>query len=311
MRIVFMGSGSFACPVLRSLLDHSKHQVVAVIAQPDRPAGRHLQTKACPVKALAHQRGLVPLTPNNASSPEFVADLAKLAPDIIVVTDYGQFLKPNLLAVPALGAINIHPSLLPKYRGAAPIHWAIANGETETGVTVLYVTEKMDAGDIILQERVPILDDATTQTLEPLLAEVGANLLLRALDDIQHGRAQPTPQDERLATYAPKLKKEDGRIDWNMTAASIANRIRAFQPWPSTFCEAPAGSGRMMKVLKAKIESASGPPGVVIDVKDSGPLIACGSGSLRLLEVQPEGKKAMSGSAFLCGHRLEKGSRLG
>lgn len=310
MRLVFMGAGSFACPALRSLLDSPRDDVVTIVAQPDRPAGRRLHLKPCPVREFATRRGLSVLTPEHASSPQFVMELAKLKPDLIVVTDYGQFLKPNLLAVPPLGTVNIHPSLLPKYRGAAPIQWAIANGEVETGVTVLYVTEKMDAGDIIVQERVPIRDDATTQTLEPLLAEVGAALILRALDMLREGPVRAIPQDESQATFAPKLKKEDGRINWNMPAQAIAHRVRAFQPWPGTFFEALQGGGGSVKVIRTRIESMAGEPGTVLDVGRDGPLVACGEGSLRLLEVQPEGKRPMSGQAFLCGHRLEPGARL-
>ncbi len=311
MKIVFMGTGAFACPVLRNILESGRDEVVAVVTQPDRPAGRRLQLKPCPVREFAGQHGRPVLTPEHASSPEFVARVSEYAPDLIVVCDYGQFLKANLLGVPRLGAINVHPSLLPKYRGAAPIQWAIANGERETGVTVLYVTEKMDAGDIITQERVAIRDDDTPQTLGPRLAETGGQLIVRALESLRCGAAHRMPQVESAATYAPKLKKEDGRIDWSLPAKVIAHRIRGFQPWPGAYCEWPLGSAKFLKILKARVEDAGGAPGTVIGTDGAGPLVACGTGSLRLLEVQPEGKKPMSGSAFLCGHRLMPGAALG
>jgi methionyl-tRNA formyltransferase len=200
---------------------------------------------------------------------------------------------------------------LPKYRGAAPIQWAVANGDSETGVSVLYVTGKMDAGDIILQEPVAIHDDDTSLTLEPKLADVGARLLIKAVDLIREGRAARQSQDESRVTLAHKLAKENGRMDWPQPAAVIRNRIRGFVPWPGCFCEVPDGSGHMLRVFKARVESARGVPGTILELSGEGPLVACGEDALRLLEVQPEGKKPMSGRAYLNGHKLKVGELLG
>ncbi len=311
MRIIFIGSGQLACPMLKALLDNPSDSVVAVVTQPDRPSGRRLHLSACPVKQFVEGRGLNVIAAENASAPDVVEKLAALSPDLMVVVDFGQFLKKNLLALPAKGAINVHPSILPKYRGAAPIQYAIANGDTETGVSVLYVTQKMDAGDIILQEVVSIHDDDTSLALEPKLAAVGARLLVAALDLIRNGRVVRKPQDESQVTFAHKLKKEDGRIDWPQPAAAIRNRIRGFMPWPGCFCEVPDGSGHMLRVLRARVESKRGAPGQVLELSGDGPLVACGEDALRLLEVQPEGKKPMSGRDYLNGHKLKVGELLG
>jgi len=311
MRIVFMGSGPLACPALASLLEAPDHQVPLVVTQPDRPSGRRLHLAACPVRKLAVGRGIPVLSPEKVGAPDVVARLKALSPDLIVVADFGQFLTASVLAIPGRGTVNIHPSLLPRYRGAAPVQWAIANGDTATGVTILYVTEKMDAGDIILQEKVPIREDATCESLTPLLAHLGAALLLRALRAIEAGAAPRIPQDEAAVILAPKLKKEDGRVDWEMPAEAIRNRVRGFQPWPGCFCEVPEGSGHHVKILKARVESAAGHVGHALEWSGDGPLIACGDQSLRLLELQPEGKKPMSASAYVNGHKLRVGDRLG
>jgi methionyl-tRNA formyltransferase len=311
MRIVFIGSGQLACPVLKALLDSSADSVVEIVTQPDRPGGRRLRLTPCPVKAFVSGSGLDVLSPESVSAPEVVENLAALSPDLIVVVDFGQFLKQNVLALPSKGAVNIHPSLLPKYRGAAPIQWAIANGDTETGMTVLYMTEKMDAGDIILQEVVAVHDEDTALTLEPKLAEVGARLLIKTLDLLREGRVIRQPQDESRVTFAHKLTKEDGRIDWPQPAAVIRNRIRGFVPWPGCFCEVPDGSSHMLRVLKTRVEPRNGVPGTVLELRGDGPLVACGEDALRLLEVQPEGKKPMTGVAYLCGHKMKVGELLG
>ena len=311
MRIVFIGSGQLACPMLKALLDNPADSVVAVVTQPDRPSGRRLHLTPCPVKQFVEGRGVSVIAAENASAPDVVEKLAALSPDLMVVVDFGQFLKKNLLALPAKGAINVHPSILPKYRGAAPIQYAIANGDTETGVSVLYVTQKMDAGDIILQEVVSIHDDDTSLTLEPKLAAVGARLLVDALDLIRSDRVVRKPQDESQVTFAHKLKKEDGRIDWPRPAAAIRNCIRGFVPWPACFCEVPDGSGHMLRVLKARVDRRGGMPGTILELCGDGPLVACGEDALRLLEVQPEGKKPMSGRDYLNGHKLKVGELLG
>lgn len=311
MRIVFMGSGQLACPALEALMGNPNHAVVAVVTQPDRPSGRRQHLKACPVRSFIGERSIPVLTPENVSAPGVVEQLRSLAPEIVVVADFGQFLKAPVLALPSRGTLNIHPSLLPKYRGAAPIAWAIAHGDTQTGVTIMHVNEQMDAGDIVLQETAEISDEDTTVTLEPRLAELGARLLVRALDLVAGGRAPRIPQDDAKAVLAPKLSKEDGRIDWPLPAEQIRNRVRGFVPWPCCYCEVPEGSGHRLKVLKSRVEERSGPPGIVLEAAGEGPLVACGDKALRLLEVQPEGKKAMGGAAYLCGHKIQRGDRFG
>ena len=279
---------------------------------PTRPTQRPAPAPTpCPVKAFVARHGVNVVSPECVSAPEVVEQLAALSPELIVVVDFGQFLKRNILALPSNGAVNIHPSLLPKYRGAAPIQWAIANGDTETGVTILHMTEKMDAGDIILQEVVSIHDQDTAPMLEPKLAAVGARLLNQALDLIREGRVIRKPQDESQVTFARKLTKEDGRIDWPQPAAVIRNRIRGFVPWPGCYCEAPDGSGHRLRVIKTRVEPRNGAPGTILELHGDGPLVACGEEALRLLDVQPEGKKPMTGVAYLSGHKMKVGELLG
>jgi methionyl-tRNA formyltransferase len=309
LRIVAMGSGALACPLLEGILVAGRDEVVAVVTQPDRAAGRGLKCAPCEMKTLAESRGLPTFAPANASEEEFVAQMAALEPDVALVACFGQFLKRRLLAVPRLGTINVHPSLLPKYRGASPIQWTLADGETETGVSVLYVTPKMDAGDVLAQERCAIGPDETYLELESRLALRGAELLLGVLDALREGRAQGTPQDEAQATYARKLTKEDGRVDWSLPAENIRNRLRGFSPWPGAYAFLPDGA--LLKIHEARAESAPmAEPGTVLEARGEGPLVATGRGALRLLRVQPAGKAAMPGSAFLCGRRCAAGDRL-
>lgn len=312
MRIVFMGSDELACPSLRALMARAQDEVVAVITQPDRPKGRRRQPAPCPVKALAEQHSsLGILTPEKLNDPVLLEQVRVLRPDIFVVVAYGEYIPQAFLEIAPQGGINLHPSLLPKYRGASPVQQAIACGETETGVTILYVSEELDAGDIILQEQMPIMYDDTAVTLFVRAAEQGASLLGRALDLFAEGRVQAVPQDHRRATYVHKLTKEDGRIDWAMPAETIRNRIRGFQPWPGCFFEWPRGAGHFVKVFRASVEQRCGLPGEVLDIRGNGPLVAAGEDSIRLTEIQPEGKSIMSGQAFLCGHALRKGEILG
>ncbi|MFH0879976.1 MAG: methionyl-tRNA formyltransferase [Lentisphaerota bacterium] len=307
MRILFMGSAELACPSLRMLLSSPRHQVVGVVTQPDRPKGRHQQVACCAVKAFASEQPVPVFTPEKISDPLVVEQLRALEADLIVLVAYGQFLKPSVLALPRKGSINLHPSLLPKYRGAAPVHWAIARGEKVTGISIMFISEKMDAGDIILQEEAPILDNDTAGSMEHRLAERGAEMVLEAVDLIENDRAPRTPQDERLVTLAPKLKKEDGHIHWTLSAEELQHRIRGFNPWPCCFCEYPGKPGEFLKILSARVESASGLPGEVLTIDGDGPVVAAGFNALRLLEVQPPGKKPMSGAAWLRGHPLKAG----
>ncbi len=310
MKVVFMGSDILACPALKRLIDHSEYEVAAVISQPDRPKGRNPKPSPCPAKAAAEQAGLPVLTPEKISSRDSVNRISRLDPDIIVVAAYGQYISSEILEIPVNGAINIHPSLLPKYRGAAPIQWAVAQGETETGVTILYVSSEMDAGDIIRQEKLAIEDDDTAETLAGRLAGLGADLLMDVLEDIRFNRVSRTPQNHEQATMTRKLKKEDGRIDWNLPAEILRNRIRGFAPWPGCFCKMPDDS--ILKIWKAGVEKYEGDalPGTVLSSRGKGPLIATSVDALRLLEVQPQGKKRMNANAFLCGRKLQPGLNL-
>jgi methionyl-tRNA formyltransferase len=311
MRIIFMGSGELGCPVVERLLASPQDAVVAVVTQPDRPQGRKLQPAPCPVKAFVAGRGVPALTPEKCGAPEFVAQLAALQPDLIVVAAYGQFLPRALLDLPPHGVINVHPSLLPKYRGAAPIQWAVARGETETGVSIIYLIDKMDAGDIVAQEHVALAPDATAADLAPRLAALGAELLARAVGEIRAGTVRRVPQDPALATRAPLLRKTDGRLDWSQPAAELHNRIRGFFPWPGCYFAWPRGSDKRVKVLKAAFASGAGEAGTILSSAAHGLLVACGRGALQLIEVQPEGKKPMSAAAFLNGAHLKPGDKLG
>ncbi|HPR67736.1 MAG TPA: methionyl-tRNA formyltransferase [Kiritimatiellia bacterium] len=310
LKVVLMGSGALACPLLEGILREGKDELAGVVTQPDRAAGRGLRCAPCELKRLAESRGLPVWTPERAGDPAFVAQVAELAPDVIVVACFGQFLKESLLAVPRLGTINVHPSLLPKYRGASPIQWALANGERETGVSVLYVTPKMDAGDVLAQERMAIGPEETAATLEPKLAAKGADLLGRVLDGFREGRTQGVPQAESEATFARKLAKEDGRVDWRRPAEAIRNRWRGFSPWPGAYAFLPGGE--LLKIHGMTVEAGreGAAPGEVIEAKGEGPVVAAGEGAVRLTAVQPAGKKVMPGAAFLCGHRLAAGMRL-
>jgi len=310
MRILFMGSGAIAEPTLERLLLLPDDEVVAVVTQPDRPRGRKLKVGACPVKEFAELHGVPVLDPEKVGADASVSEIEALAPDLIVVAAYGQYIKPSILRLPPLEAINLHPSLLPLYRGASPIQMAVADGQTQTGVSIIYMSEDMDAGDIILQEAVTIHPDDTAASLRPVLGKLGAELIVRAIELIRRGEANRTPQIAENATYAKKMSKEDGRIDWAMSAKGIRNRVRGFAPWPGTFCQYGAEPGKTIKVLTASVEQGGGAPGELLDVSTQGPLVATGDMALRLLRVQPEGKKPMSGGDFANGYTLTRGERL-
>ena len=306
MRVVFFGSAAIGFPSLEALLASAQDEVVAVVTQPDRPAGRKQQLTPCPVKAFAQERELPVLSPEKVK--DSLLELAALNADLFVVVAYGQYIPPSILSLPEHGAINLHPSSLPKYRGSSPIQWAVANGDTQTGVTILYVSEKMDAGDIILQREVSIGSDDTSAILEPVLAAAGAELLMEAVEQIRNGTVKRRPQDNAAATEVRKLTKEDGKLDWALPAATLRNRIRGFTPWPGCFCETP--DGQRLKVLCAAVEDRAGVPGEILEAAGRGFLVATGEGALRLLEVQPAGKCAMDGASYLRGYPLMPGVRL-
>lgn len=306
MRIVFFGSASIGFPTLDALVSSPQDEVVAVVTQPDRPSGRKQLLTACPVKTVALERGLLVLSPEKVK--DALPELTALKADLFVVVAYGQYIPSPVLVLPPHGAINLHPSLLPKYRGSSPIQWALANGDTITGVTILYVSEKMDSGDIILQRPVAIGPDDTAASLEPVLAQNGAELLMDAVEQIRTGTVLRTVQNDEEATLVNKLTKDDGRLDWTLPAQTLRNRIRGFTPWPGCYCDLP--DGQRLKVLNAAVESGSGAPGEVLETKGSGLLVAAGMDALRLLCVQPAGKCAMDGAAYLRGYPIQPGIRL-
>jgi len=305
MRIVFMGSAELAIASLQAVLHAGQDQVVGVVTQPDRPAGRKRALTPCPLKAFAEEQGLRVMTPVKIGSEASVQALAALEPDLFVVVAYGQYIPGRVIKLAPKEAINVHPSLLPKYRGAAPIQWAILNGDDKTGVSIIYLAPKMDAGDILRQETWTIDPDDTSATLHDKLAVFGADLLLKAMDDIRNGTVSRTVQDESRAVEIRKLTKEDGAIDWSLPAGSIRNRIRAFDPWPGSYCRLPGDE--ILRVWRAEVESAEGSAGELLD---DGLLVAAGSGALRLTEVQPVGGRRMPAASFLNGHPLAKGVRL-
>ncbi|MGH9322543.1 MAG: methionyl-tRNA formyltransferase [Vicinamibacteria bacterium] len=311
MRLVFMGSGGFALPSLRALLA-SQHEVVALITQPDKPAGRGHELRMPPTKSLALDQGISVHQPPRVRAEDSVALLRGLAPECIVVVAYGQIIPASVLAIPPLGIINVHGSLLPRYRGAAPVQWSIARGETETGVTTMLMDEGLDTGPVLLQKSIPIAEDDTGGSLEAKLASPGAQLLLETLPRWAQRDLLPKPQNEELATLAPRIKKEDGLIDWNWTAREIHSRRRAFDPWPVAhvlFDEAP------LRIWKTKVASEareSAPPGQILAFEGERVLVASGGRSRLLIEdVQLAGRARMSAAAFARGKRLAVGDRFG
>jgi methionyl-tRNA formyltransferase len=308
MRALFMGSAPLACASLDILLEQC--EVVGVVTQPDRPRGRNLKLRPGDVKAHATGRVETILTPERVNTPESLAAVVALQPDVIVVVAYGQILRQPLLDLPARGCINVHTSLLPKYRGAAPIQWAIAQGETETGVTTMYMDAGMDTGDIILQAVLPIGPEETAAELHDRLAVAGAALLGKTLRGLEAGALPRRAQDNAAASKAPLLSKADGRVDWTRTATEIHNRVRGFNPWPGSSCGTAAGKRLKLWRVAATAAAGEGAPGTVVAVEEGYPVIATGAGGIRLLEVQPEGGKVMDGAAYRRGHQLAPGDRL-
>jgi len=308
MRIVFLGSGAFSIPSFEAL-QASRHQVVAVVTQPDREKGRGLGLQPPPLKPVALAHGVPVLQPSRIKHPEAQGDLAALVPELGVVVAYGQILPRSVIDIPPKGMLNVHASLLPKYRGAAPIQWAIAQGERQTGVTTMLIDEGLDTGPILLSRAIPIGAEETAPELETRLASLGAEVLLETVEQLEKGTARPEPQDHSRATLAPLLRKEDGAIDWRQTAEQIARRVRGFSPWPGT---SATYEGRLVKVLAARpVPGPTGEPGTVALLEPEGIVVVCGSGScLRLESVQPESRNKMTASAFAAGQRLPLGARF-
>ena len=308
IRCVFMGSSQFSLPALSLLAAADEVELVAVVTQPDRPSGRNRTLKPGPVHALADTLGLTVHMPERLAEVSAVHALSEVRPDVIVVASYGQFIPRPVRELPPLGIVNIHPSLLPKYRGAAPMQWALANGDTETGVTLFHIEKEMDAGDIILQEPFAIDPADNGCTLEEKLSVFGAKVMLRAVRMLASGTAPRHPQDHRAATYAPKLTKEQGHLDWSLPADILHNRIRGYQPWPGCYT---FRQGARLRIWRSELEAGDGVPGSVISAGRDGLVLAAGQGALRLIEVQPEGKSRMPTSAYLLGHPMSPGDQMG
>jgi methionyl-tRNA formyltransferase len=306
-RIVFMGSPEFAVPSLRALARN--FTVACVVTQPDRPAGRGRQLVEPPVKRAALELGLPLWQPETLRGAAALAHLRRLEPDCVVVAAYGEIIRPRMLAAVPQGFVNVHASLLPRYRGASPISAAILNGDAEAGVSIMLLDAGMDTGPVLAQQAIPVAADATRGTLEADLAGVGAGLLARVLPDWLAGRITPTPQDERLATGTRPIEREDGRIDWTAPAAAIERLCRAMDPWPNAFTY---WEGKLLKIVRGAVAPgvAGAVPGTVLS-GGGGVAVACGTGSLRLLTLQPEGRGPMSADDFARGRPQFTGANLG
>jgi methionyl-tRNA formyltransferase len=308
-----MGTAGIACPLLGALAESPAFQLLAAVSQPDKPRGRDLQLQPTPVKTAALALGLPVLQPARARDEAFLAQLRALAPDVIVVLAYGQLLPQSLLDIPRLGCLNIHTSLLPRWRGAAPIQWALLEGDTQTGVTLMKMDAGLDTGPIVATRTTLIRSDDNAQSLHDRLASIGAELAVQEIPRYAAGELPPRPQPADGVTLACKITKDDGRLDWSLPARALLNRIRAFNPWPSAYTFIAAQSKpRLLKIWRAELVTASpGEPGLVLRADRSELITACGQDALRLLEVQAEGGRRMSAQEFLAGHLLAPGSRLG
>ena len=308
LNLVFCGTPRFAVPTLEKLVD-AGFRIHLVVTQPDRPKGRGLELVASPVKESALKLNLPITQPDRIkTNDEFRAQLTALKPDAIIIVGYGRIIPPWMLDLPPLGNINLHASLLPKYRGAAPIQWAIANGETVTGVTTMRIDAGLDTGDILLQQELAIAPEDTAETLSPRLALIGADLVVETLRSLQSGNLRPRPQDNSQASLAPILKKEDGLVDFSRSAADIFNRIRGFQPWPGAYTKF---RGKNLQILKARPAPVALPP-AELHIQSDQLLVGCGhNSSLELLEIQLEGKKRSSAADFVRGYHPRTGEKVG
>lgn len=310
MRIVFMGTPDFAVGSLQALCESCKHEILAVVTQPDRPKGRGNKLLQTPVKEYALEQGLTVYQPQKVKTPEFVELLHELQPELIVVAAFGQFLSKEILELPKYGCINVHASLLPKYRGAAPIQYAIIKGEKESGVTIMQMDIGMDTGAMLDKVVVPIAENTTMGELHDALREQGAALLLEVIDKIATGTAVAEPQDNEQATYATLLDRSMEHIDWSKTAQEVHNLIRGFNPAPSTFTKLP--NGKSLKIWGSKMtdKSSAAAAGTVIETGKHSFFVACGEGVLEITEVQPESKKRMPAQVFLNGRGVQEGDLL-
>lgn len=316
MNIIFLGSSGFAVPHLSALLN-TRHSISCVVTQPDRKAGRHLHALATPVKVLAQQQGLKVFQPEDINSRPAIEQLIGFKPDIFIVIAYGQILSQEVLDIPTMLAINVHASLLPKYRGAAPINRCLINGDKKTGISIIKMSKRMDAGEILAQKTMPIEEDDDSTSLEQKMSHQGAELLLDLLLEVENHSFRLIPQDERKASLAPKLKKKDGLIHWGKPAGEILNLVRGCQPWPGAYTYY---RGKLLKIFRARAEKGhlgflSRPiackPGQILKACGEEFIVAAGKGELSIEELQIEGKKEMVTRDFLAGHKLTAGEDLG
>ena len=307
MRIVFMGTPDFAVPVLSRLVE-AGHDIAAVYSQPDRPSGRGRKLVATPTKQFAEERGIEVRQPKSLRSEGECAALAELGPDVVVVAAYGIFLPPEALKIPPLGCLNIHPSLLPRYRGASPVVSAILNGDRETGVTIMKLDEGMDSGPVVVQKEVRVADIETAPELTRWLFGLGADVLVEALPGWGSGSIRTKPQDENQATITSLVKKEDGEVDWNCSAAQIARMVRAYQAWPGTFTH---WGGKLLKILEASSSAGSVPVGHVVELGNDRVGIGTGDGVLSIGKLQLEGRRSSDARDFVQGYPDFVGSKLG
>ncbi|MDY3910090.1 MAG: methionyl-tRNA formyltransferase [Eubacterium sp.] len=309
MKVIFMGTPDFSVPVLQGLIDSKEHEVTAVVTQPDKPRGRSGKLVFTPVKQLAVEYGIPVYTPKRVKDPEFVKELSRIPCDVIVVIAFGQILSKEILDLPKYGCINVHASLLPRWRGAAPMQWAIIAGDETTGITTMQMDVGLDTGDMLLTKEVPISPNETGESLHDKMAVLGSELLLETLRQAEEGTLHPIPQNDEDSTYAKMLTKETGKIDWNLDAAQIERYVRGLNSWPSAYS---GYKGKTLKIWCAEVlpEVTEEKPGTVVSVEKDSFTVQTGNGCLRILELQLEGKKRMDAGSFLRGVKIEKGDVL-
>jgi methionyl-tRNA formyltransferase len=315
MRLLMLGTGPFAVPTFRALYD-TRHGMAALVTAPPRTHRGQPVAPTSSIRDVAREHGTPIFDPADVNAPQSQAQLAGYAADLLVTCDYGQILAPATLATACRGGVNLHAALLPKYRGAAPVNWAIYHGETETGVTVIHMSPQIDAGPSIAQTRVAIGPDETAAELEVRLADIGAQLLCEAIDLIEAGRAQPLPQDAAQASRAPRLKKTDGQIDWTRSAVALKNHVRAMEPWPKTYTFWHRADGPPVRLILGPLtaiesEKIDQPPGTVIEAGDGRLVIAAGEGAVAPRSIQPSGKRLLPVEEFLRGYHVRPGERFG
>jgi len=305
MRIIFFGTPAFAVPSLKAL-QQSGEEIIAVVTQVDKKKGRDQISSPPPVKRFAMHNGIKVLQPANMKDPVFLEKLSAIKPEVIIVVAYGKILPLPILNLPRYGCVNLHASLLPKYRGAAPIQWTLIKGEKKTGVTTMFMDEGLDTGDILLQEETGIADEDNAETLGEKLSEIGATLLVKTMNGLKEGSLKPMPQ-EGIPSFAPLLKKEDGRIDWSKGAMEIFNFVRGMYPWPCAYCYFQQ---ERIKITRVKVVKGSGVPGRIKKVSKGELIVGTGEEMISILELQAEGKRVMDVSAFLQGRRIQEGDKF-